>query len=103
MEFGLTENDLQLIRSVCAEFPAISSVTIFGSRAMGNFKTGSDVDLAVAGNLPSGELSKLRMRLNDDLPLPYVFDIFDLSAITNTNLLDHIQAYGKLLYKRVAG
>lgn len=49
MEFGLTEKDLAYIKAVIAEFAEIRQAVIFGSRAKGNFKRGSDVDIAVLG------------------------------------------------------
>jgi predicted nucleotidyltransferase len=49
MRFGLEENDINIICSYLSKYPEIEKATIFGSRAKGNFKKGSDVDIALYG------------------------------------------------------
>lgn len=99
MTFGLKSDELELIFSVFREFPAIDKAVIFGSRAMGNFKPGSDVDLALYGHISDDILTQVRIRLNEDLPLPYEFDVFDQKAITNKTLHAHISKFGKVFYE----
>ncbi|GAA4449441.1 hypothetical protein GCM10023189_08820 [Nibrella saemangeumensis] len=50
MRFGLTARDLNAIRQVFANCDKAEQVIIFGSRAMGNYKPGSDIDLAIKGD-----------------------------------------------------
>ena len=49
MNFGLTKSDLNYITKTLKQFPEIESTFIFGSRAMGNFKPASDIDLCLKG------------------------------------------------------
>lgn len=98
MPFGFKPDELEMVLAVFCEFPEIEGVVIFGSRAMGNFKSASDVDLALKGHISKDILTRLRMRLNEDLPLAYAFDVFDHKAIANKALLEHIAQYGKVLY-----
>lgn len=67
-EFGLSEKTLMRIRSFLKAFPEIEEVKIYGSRAMGNYKRGSDIDLAVYGDC-SGIIGALWSGL-DALPTP---------------------------------
>lgn len=99
--FGLTEKSLQLIREEMSKYPEIESVIIFGSRSMGNYKKGSDVDLALKGDELSWKIkSRLSARLNEELPLPWFFGVVIYDDIENENLKHHIDTEGKVLYRR---
>lgn len=95
--YGLTPNDLKMILSVFKKYPDIKQVFIFGSRAMGNFKPGSDIDIAVKGNVSEEIISLISIELNERLPLPYKFDVLVYSLIENEELKKHIDEYGKCL------
>ena len=95
LKFGLDKKTIAKIQQVFEKYPQIEEVIIFGSRAKGNYKTGSDVDLALKGSALN---LKIINRINnelDDLLLPYTFDLIDLSSISNTELLEHIKRVGK--------
>jgi predicted nucleotidyltransferase len=47
--FGLLNRDVEYIKYAILKFETIEKVIIFGSRAMGNYKKGSDVDMAIFG------------------------------------------------------
>jgi predicted nucleotidyltransferase len=49
VRYGLKDLDIQKIQSVFTQFPEIQKVIIYGSRAKGNFKMGSDIDLTIVG------------------------------------------------------
>ena len=100
MRFGLEKKDLASIRKVFGRFPAVETVIIFGSRAMGNFKKGSDVDLALMGNVDPSTLNQVKFILNEDEPLPYFFDVITYNEIDHKELKDHIDQVGKLIYKK---
>ena len=96
MSFGLPEESLQLIKQTIAQFPEIEQAVIFGSRAIGNYRKGSDVDLAIIGkqinHLTENRLSSI---LNEELPLPYFFDVVDYTHLTHPKLSEHIKKVGK--------
>ena len=99
MPFGLTQNDVTLMCESFKRFPEIEEVVIFGSRAMGSFKKGSDVDFAVKGDKVTYDtVAQLNTVLNEELPIPYVIDVLDYSGIKNKALLKHIGNYGKKFY-----
>ena len=99
MRYGLTEHTIKKIISIFNKIPKIEEVILFGSRAMGNYREGSDVDLALKGeNLDMNELLKLSAEL-DELDLPYHFDLLIFEKIKHRDLLDHICRVGQTIYK----
>lgn len=104
MPFGLTDQDVARIRSAIAEQLEVDEALVFGSRAMGNHKRGSDIDLAVKGaQVELRTISALSARLNDELPLPYEFDVVDYASINTPALIEHIDTHGKTIYRRSIG
>jgi predicted nucleotidyltransferase len=100
MKFGLTEDTLNAIISCLANNPKIEKTIIYGSRAKGNYRKGSDIDLVLKGeNLTINDVLKLENDL-DELLLPYLFDISILHHIKNPDLLKHIDRVGKIFYKQ---
>lgn len=97
--YGLRDSDLKYLINAFQRYSSIEEVILFGSRALGNHKSGSDVDLAVKGE-KGDEIRALSAHLNEDSPLPYHFDVLDYSTITHQNLLDHIQRIGIIIYSR---
>jgi len=93
--FGLRQEDIQEIYQIISEFPEVTKVLVFGSRAMGNFRPGSDVDLAISGvNLSFKTTQKIKGILNEDTLMPYHFDVVNMGEIENKNLLEHILRVG---------
>lgn len=100
MNFGISEKSYNLIQSAFCKFPEVEKVLIYGSRAMGNFKPGSDIDLAVSGeNIRTETIMKLKTILEHELPVPYYFDITHYETISNSALKKHIDEFGKLFYQ----
>lgn len=98
--FGLRDTDIDLISNTLKHHPDIEKGVIFGSRAMGNYKPGSDVDIALQGILKPKTLIEVSAELNQILPLPYKFDVVDYSSIADKPLRHHIDQYGKTFYER---
>lgn len=100
MNIGLSETVINSLLNIFSESKHIDSVVVFGSRALGNFKESSDVDLALFGkNLQFEEYHQIMGNI-DDLNLPYQFDVLIEKDITNLDLKEHIREKGKLLFKR---
>lgn len=75
MNFGLEDHTIERIRSVLHRFPAIDQAILYASRAKGNYRPGSDIDLTLAGaDLRTDLLYKLHDALDDEL-LPYTFNL----------------------------
>lgn len=99
--YGLLDRDLKFIVSALSRFEEIDKAVIFGSRAIGNYKKGSDIDLALIGVQITDEiLIKLYDCLNEEYPIPYFFDLLHYESISNKKLKKHINDYGKVIYIR---
>ena len=100
MNFGLDENTINKINSVFENHSEIEEVFIYGSRAKGNFRNGSDIDITLKGKtIPSKILSRLKQEI-DDLNTPYMFDISIFETLDSLELIDHINRIGKIFYKK---
>ena len=100
MLFGLKEATIRRINSVFEKFPEVEEVILYGSRAKGNFKSGSDIDLVLKGEKISHTTRNKIIGMIDELLLPYSFDIAVLNDISHADLLEHIQRIGKIFYEQ---
>ena len=98
--FGLTERDMQTFQKIFSAFPDVKEVQIFGSRAKGNYKNGSDIDLAIVNDdFNSNTLAKLAGEFEES-SLPYKVDIVAMKYLKLHELIDHINRVGVVFYKR---
>ncbi|TDB58223.1 nucleotidyltransferase family protein [Arundinibacter roseus] len=98
-KFGLIENDMEEIVSILAQFPNVQTALIFGSRAKGNYRNGSDVDICLKGkSLNFNEISQISYQLNEETRMPYMFDVLDYKTIQEPALVDHIDRIGVEFY-----
>jgi predicted nucleotidyltransferase len=98
--FGLKDSDIAFILSVLQKHPDVEEALIFGSRAMGNYKPGSDIDIALKGKLHPETVIAITIELNQRLPLPYKFDVLDYGDLTPGPFSEHIDRYGQTLYTK---
>jgi predicted nucleotidyltransferase len=92
--FGLPQQTRAKILSVLAVYPEIQKIILYGSRAKGNFKPGSDIDLTlVAPSMNLSGLLKIESQI-DDLLLPYKVDLSLFHQIENPELIEHINRVG---------
>ena len=81
--------------------PKVQFAYIFGSRAKGNFKNGSGVDIALKGTeLDYDTLIKISFWLNEQTAMPYKFDVLDYDSIQKPALKEHIDRVGIEFYRR---
>lgn len=98
--YGLKEIHIKKIQSVFANHGDIEKAILYGSRAKGNYRNGSDIDLTLIGeNLNLSELLTLETEV-DDLLLPHKTDLSLFHKIENKELLDHINRVGKVFYEK---
>ena len=98
---GLTEIQLNKILSVFSQYDSLDMVKLYGSRAKGNYRTGSDVDLAMFGdNFSHKDLTSLALQL-DDLMLAYTFDLSRFQDIESDELVEHINRVGITIYESI--
>ena len=96
--FGLKEATINQIISVFSQYSQIHKVLLYGSRAKGNYRNGSDIDLTLIGDVSYSQLSGIEDKI-DDLFLPYSFDISIFSDVDNPDLVDHINRIGVVFYE----
>ncbi len=100
MMFGLDDKTIELIRQIFSEFKQIDTAILYGSRAKGTYKPGSDIDLTLKGkNLSLDIINSINIRL-DDLLLPYTIDLSIYHQINNPDLIEHINRVGLLFYSK---
>lgn len=98
--FGLSLIYISRINSVFDQYSNIDEVIIFGSRAKGNFRDNSDIDLAIKGkDINLSTLQQIENKL-EDLFIPNFIDLLIFDKIENPDLIDHINRVGKQFYKK---
>ncbi|MBI9073440.1 MAG: nucleotidyltransferase domain-containing protein [Melioribacteraceae bacterium] len=99
--YGISEKSYSLILDSLKNCVEINKAVLFGSRATGNAKEGSDIDIAVFGeSLTNKVLDKLKTELNENEPIPYFIDILIYDDIENKELKNHIREEGKIIFER---
>ncbi|MGL5683223.1 MAG: nucleotidyltransferase domain-containing protein [Marinifilaceae bacterium] len=97
---GLSDNEIRLLKDIFSRYVGIERVILYGSRAKGNYRSGSDVDITIIGqSITKYDLNNIINDI-DDLLLPYFFDISLLQQINSQDLLQHIHRVGKVLYEK---
>ena len=99
MNTGLNPKTIQSLESVFKQFDTIDKVVLYGSRALGTHKPGSDIDLALFGKNVTPDLIASIAILIDDLLLPYTLDLTAYDLIDNLALREHIDRVGLELFQ----
>lgn len=100
MKYGLTDIALETLRDIFSRNGNIDEVVLYGSRAKGDFRPFSDVDIVLVGErLSRTDLQRLVLALDDSL-LPYRFDVSIFHDLSNPDLIAHIERVGVVLYRK---
>ncbi len=100
MKYGLSDKSIKEIHGILASIPSIEEAVIYGSRARGDYKPASDIDLALSGrDLIFRDIAQLDDRLYYPYQ-PYYFDTCILSDVRNEELLANIRRHGQMFYRR---
>lgn len=101
--FGLSAQTIRKLHSVLAQHPHVLSAVVYGSRAKGNYRPGSDIDLtlhaAPGARIDHRELGDILDEI-DDLLLPYTVDLSVFDQLKHPALREHIERVGQVLYAR---
>jgi predicted nucleotidyltransferase len=98
---GLSASVCVKLKAVFAHCAQVQQVLLYGSRAKGNFRPNSDIDLTIMGDLDWKIFTQLETEL-DDLLLPYQIDLSLFSHLENKQLIEHIQRVGKVFYQKAS-
>ncbi|RNC76698.1 hypothetical protein DA717_14480 [Piscirickettsiaceae bacterium NZ-RLO2] len=100
MKYGLSTESIEEICNVLSKYPEVQEAIIYGSRARGDYRQGSDIDLTLKGmSLNLSTLTRIENEI-DDLLLPYEMDLSSFEALSDANLISNIEKQGKVLYSR---
>ncbi len=103
MRYGLADEDIEKIQEVLTNYPLVEKTVVYGSRAKGNYRHNSDIDLSLQGEgLTLSHLSSIENDL-DDLLLPYTIDLSIFHKIENPDLVAHINRVGLVFYQKMVG
>jgi predicted nucleotidyltransferase len=100
MKYGLPELTIEKINNVLALYSMIEKAVLYGSRAKGNFKTGSDIDLTLTGRALTNDILLSISSDLDDISIPYTIDLSIYEKLTDADLRDHIERVGIEFYRR---
>ena len=99
MRFGLSETVIKELQEVFRHYANIEKVLIFGSRSKGNYRAGSDIDLAVIGkDVDYNQLLDIICEI-EELELLYSVDLLDYQKKKGTPIGDHIDRVGQIFYQ----
>jgi uncharacterized protein len=100
MKFGLSKKIIEQIQLVLSKYPEVDKAVLYGSRAKGNFKRGSDIDLTLQGGGLSLTIKNRIENDLDDLLLPYKIDLSVFEQITDPDVIAHIRRVGVVFYEK---
>jgi len=100
MEFGLSDQTCATVRQILAGYPQIEKAVLYGSRAKGNYKNGSDIDLTLMGAALDHRLLMSIASALDDSDIPYTVDLSLFQHIDNPALREHIERVGQVFYEK---
>jgi len=101
MIYGIKESEFDMILDIFNKYPEIQRVILYGSRAKGNYKQFSDVDITLVGDMLTNSIMYKVSFDIDDLLLPYQFDISIFKTLSNQDLIEHIKRKGVVIYSKV--
>jgi predicted nucleotidyltransferase len=102
LSHGLSEETISKIKQVFAGFPEIERAILFGSRAKGCARPGSDIDLTLLGEgIDSSLLTRIENALDDAL-LPYTFSLSSHKLLRDADFLAHVARVGIPFYEKGA-
>jgi len=99
MSYGLSDETLNTLNLIFQKYPAIKQAILYGSRAKGKFRNGSDIDLTLKTEENFTFTDLLRIGNDfDDSDMPYFVDVSVYDDLSNPDLKAHIDRVGKVLY-----
>lgn len=99
MKFGLSDTVIKELQDVFRRHKNIEKVLIFGSRSKGNYRAGSDIDLAIVGkDIDYRQLLNIQTEI-DDLEMLYSIDLLNYQSKVGTPIGDHIDRVGQVFFE----
>lgn len=100
MKFGLEVQVIENIISVLEQQPKVDKAFVFGSRAKGNYRPDSDIDIAIKGNgITTDDIIAISVAIETNR-ITHKFDLIDYDSIKEPALKEHIDRVGIEFYSR---
>jgi len=100
-KLGLTNSEINVINDFLKMFPQIEAAKVFGSRVLGNYKEGSDIDIAIFSKETNRRIaSDFKFEIEEESDLPYFVDVVSYEYLQELNLKAHIDRFGIDIYRR---
>jgi predicted nucleotidyltransferase len=96
---GLQDHQRRAILKVLSHYPQVAEARLYGSRALGSYREGSDIDLTLLGEIDLATLNRISLEL-DELLLPWEIDLSVFEWIESPGLCDHIERVGIRFYQK---
>ncbi|MCY0880093.1 MAG: nucleotidyltransferase domain-containing protein [Firmicutes bacterium] len=100
MTFGLSENAIKIVHQILRRHPEVEQAILYGSRAQGTYRAGSDIDLTLVGDRLTHEILLSIAQELDESPLPYTVDLSLFADIQDADVRDHIRRRGQVFYSK---
>jgi predicted nucleotidyltransferase len=102
MKYGLSQRTIDSMEKIFHKYDNIKQVILYGSRAKGNYRNASDIDITLKTDESFTCMQLLRVMGDfDDSDIPYLVDISIYDKLDNAALKEHINRVGKVLYDSV--
>ena len=99
MKYGLSDKTLDTLNTIFQRYSGIETVLLYGSRAKGNYRSGSDIDLTIKAREEFNFSDLLKISGDfDDSDMPYFVDVSIYENLSNDSLKAHIDRVGKVIY-----
>lgn len=99
-KWGLSAPTLAAICTIFAGEPRVEKAILFGSRAKGTHRPGSDIDIALVGEGLDIDILGHLMRTFEESSIPYQVDLILFAMVDHPPLREHIDRAGQLIYER---
>ena len=96
--FGLSDRDMKTLQDIFKKYPDVKNVFVFGSRAKGTYKQGSDIDLAIMNEGVKDMFIRKMKSDFEDSNLPYAVDLVNYPTLKHPELKNHIDRVGVPLF-----
>ena len=100
-QYGVSQSIWRQILKTCFSFPDVKRVILYGSRATGSYRQGSDIDLAIDAPLMTDREFAQLWNAVDDLPIVFSMDVVHLQKLQNEALLQPIHNNGVSLQEEM--
>ena len=100
-KFGLDEKVIEEIVKVIANYAEVEKAVIFGSRARGDYREGSDIDIALFGNSLTHSINTNIFYEIDNLYIIYKVDLINFNSLEKEDKLkENILREGVEIYAK---